>query len=133
MYHSVCVYVTRFGFALAATKPHNATTHQCNNANERSETTNRDTLRYLGHLLGMPIKSAITVGKKSIDEGCLTGVAAVMAAVVAVATATGMMTTATGSAAGVVASAVVATAVVVVVTEAKEAMEAAVVIMTNRT
>ena len=55
--------ITRFGFALAATKPQNATTHPCNNANERSEATNRDSLRYLGHLLGMPIKSAITVGK----------------------------------------------------------------------
>ena len=119
--------VTRFGFALAATKPQNATTHPCNNAYEPSEATNRDSLRYLGHLLGMPIKSAITVGKKSIDEGCLTGVAAETAAVVAVATATATMTAAAGSAARV--AAVVATAVAA---GAAEAAEAAVIIITNR-
>ena len=68
--------------------------------------------------------------EKSVDKGCLTGVAAEIAAVVK---ATAPVTAAAESEARVAASAVVATAVVVVVIKAEEMVEVAVIIITNRT
>ena len=46
------MYSTRFGFALAATKPDKATRFLFQKVKNLTKTTNRDLVRCLGHLLG---------------------------------------------------------------------------------